>query len=290
MKPSKGKIYLLVAPALVVLAFVGAGPLLYALYLSTHEWSFSGPGAFVGLANFTEILGRPNFWQAASLTGLYVLGTLGIQIPLGLGIALLLVNDIPYKRTVKMLFILPMICSPVIVGVVWRMLYDAEFGMVNYVLSDVLGFVLPQPWLGQTSTALMAIIVANIWYMTPFVVLMLSAGLDALPVEPYESAAIDGASRWQVFWNVTLPALKPVLVVVVLIRFIDSFKSFDILYVMTRGGPGRSTTTLSILSYLEGFKFGNMNNAAVIALFILLVLASVSLLMLLASRRMPAQT
>lgn len=272
-----------------MLALVGVGPLLYALYLSVHAWSFSGPGAFVGLDNFTEVLGRPAFWQAASVTGLYVIGTLGIQIPLGLAIALLLQNDIPFKRTVKVLFVLPMICSPVIVGVVWRMLYDAEFGIVNYLLADVLRLAIPQPWLGQTSTALVSIVVANIWYMTPFVVLMLSAGLNALPAEPYESAAIDGASPWQVFRHITMPALMPVLVVVVLIRFIDSFKSFDILYVMTRGGPGRATTTLSILSYLEGFKFGNMHYAAVIALFILLVLASASLWLVLFSRRMSTE-
>jgi multiple sugar transport system permease protein len=274
----------LLGPAVLVLALVVAFPFLYSLVLSLHNWNLADRKAtwtFVGLENYVAALTRdPFFWSAFKVTAIFLVGAVVTQMLLGLAIALLLNRQFRGQGLVRTIIMLPLMTTPVVVGLIWRFMYNPERGMVNYLLSFV-GIAGPD-WLGRQQTAMAAVILADVWEWTPFVALIVLAALQALPEDPYEAARIDGASGWQSFLYITLPLITPALLVAGLIRLMDAFKTFDLIYVLTLGGPGVSTQVLSLYTYKYGFKFFRMGYASALSyimVFLIVVVANIFIIM-----------
>jgi multiple sugar transport system permease protein len=261
----------MVAPsALVILAF-SVFPLLYSLTLSFLRWDMqSEDHPFVGLANYAAALTDPRVWGALVNTLIVVVGGVGIELVLGLALALLLVDDLRGKRVVIPLLILPVMITPIVVAFTWRMLWDAQYGAINELLAMLLGRPVLVVWLGSRVTALFAILVTEVWQWTPFMFLILLAGLAGISQELYEAAAIDGAGWWRRFRDITLPSLSRVIAVAVLFRALEAFKVFDFVFLLTQGGPGTATETISFYVYQLGFQFFRMGYAAAISYLVLI--------------------
>lgn len=268
---------LLLLPSILLLLAFAMFPMFFSLWLSFNTWNLADRTAtwtFVGLGNFRTILTTdPFFWPSVQVTLVFVGVTVAIQMILGLAIALLLNDEFRGRGAVRTIIILPLMISPVVVGLIWRFMYNTDRGMVNYLLYLV--GLAPVDWLGRQATALPAVMLADIWQWTPFVALILMAALQALPNEPLEAALIDGASRWQLLRYVILPMIRPAVMVALLIRLMDAFKIFDVIYVLTLGGPGVSTQVLGLYTYKWGFKFFQMGYASALSyiLVILLIVA-----------------
>jgi len=225
-------------------------PLLFSLYLGFQGWSpdqalFSGN--FAGLDNYNDLLTDPQFIKSLSVTCIYTVTTVATELAFGLGIALLLDIDLPWIGFFRTALVVPMMITPIVAALCWKLLLDPDHGVINYWIGSHI------VWLGRPDTALISVMVVNLWQNAPFVAVLLLAGLRSLPSEPVEAAAIDGASRVQVFWHITLPLLKPYIVVALLLRTIFEFRAFDNIYVMTSGGPANATMTLSMFTYLASF-------------------------------------
>jgi multiple sugar transport system permease protein len=277
---------LLLLPTVIVLFVLTIYPTIYSFTLSLNEWNMSNRNAvweFVGFGNYAKILQDARFWNSAQVTATYMVVTIGLQLVLGMGIALLLQRQVVAQGLIRTALLLPMMTTPVVVGLIWRFMFNPTQGIVNYLLG-LIGIPGPN-WLGGLQTGLLSVMIADIWEWTPFMVLILLAALQTLPQEPYEAAAIDGASTWQTFLHITLPLLRPTIVVAVLLRAIDSFKTFDLVYVMTNGGPGTSTETLSFYTYKWGFKFFQMGYASALSFVMLIMVIIFANILILATAR-----
>jgi len=251
-------------------------PFFYNVWLSFHEFVPRARALeWVGTENWTKLFADGRMWGALGITLLYTAVCLVVQLVLGLGIALLLDSDDPGFGFLRGVLTLTLVIPPAITGMMFLLLQDAQFGVFTYALKSI-GLLQGQSILGNPSTALVGVMVADIWQWTPFMVLIFLAGLRAMPTEPFESAVIDGASPWQVFRRLTLPMLGKVIAIAVLIRGIDLFRTFDYVYVMTSGGPGTSTYTLSLYAWQQTFSFINWGYGATISLFSLLVILVVA--------------
>jgi len=200
-----------------------------------------------------------------------IIGELSLQFTIGLGLALLFTQEFKGKKTILPLIILPMMVTPVVVGYMGRLIFETRSGPINYLLNTV--GIESLRWHTSSKTALFTVILIDTWQWTPFVMIILLAGLLALPQEPFESAKVDGASGWQIFRYLTLPLLKPVIAVVLIMRTLDIFRVFDVLYVLTMGGPGTSTENINLYSYLVGFRYFNIGYASSIAWFLAIILS-----------------
>ena len=258
------RIFLLfLLPVVAVLFLTTIYPMLYAGWLSFRNYDLAKPfipRVFVGWANYAEILSSGTFLHALVTTLKLMVMTLSVQLVLGVGIALLVTQRLPGMGAARTLLLIPMMISPVIVGLVWLFLYFPELGYLNYFLS--FAGISGVGWITTTNWALWAIAIADIWQWTPFIMMGTAAALHSLSPEPYEAAMIDGNSSWDVFWRVTLPQLKPVLISLMFLRAIDAFKIYDIIFVLTKGGPGDSTEVLSMFIYRESFTFWRMGMGA----------------------------
>ncbi len=210
-------------------------------------------------------------------------GTVAIETLLGLGIALLLNDEFRGRGAVRTIIVFPLMISPVVVGLIWRFMYNTDRGMLNYFL-HLLGIDIVD-WLGRQATALPAVMLADIWEWTPFIALILMAALQALPDEPFEAALIDGANSWQMFRYLTYPMIRPALMVAILIRTMDAFKIFDTIYVLTLGGPGVSTQVIGLYTYKWGFKFFQMGYASALSYLMILMLVIVGNIVVFTMRR-----
>jgi multiple sugar transport system permease protein len=266
---------LFLLPTIVVLFVITLYPMLYAIWLSFRSYDLAKlfvPRVFVGLANYREVLTSQSFFHALLVTFKLMALTLSVQLVLGVGIALLVSQRLPGMAIVRTLLMTPMMIAPVIVGLVWLFIYFPELGYLNYFLGLV--GISPIPWITSTRWALIAIAIADIWQWTPFIMMGVTAALHSLSPEPYEAAKIDGNSRIDVFLRVTLPQLKPVLLSLLFLRAIDAFKIYDIIYVLTKGGPGDSTEVISLYIYRQSFTFWRMGvgaAASFISLFVISV-------------------
>lgn len=239
-----------VLPTFVVMVCVFGLPLVFSFYLSFTGWSLTQAlftGRFVGLANYEDLLTDPGFTGALGITFGYTAATVAAQMILGLGIAMLLNVDLPGMRFFRTALIVPMMITPIVGALCWKLLFDPSHGVFNQWIGQQI------VWLGRPDTALAAIWVVGVWQSTTYVTLILLAGLRSLPSEPLEAASIDGASRMQAFWYVTLPMLRPFLLVALLLRTIFEFRAFDNIYAMTGGGPANATMVLSMYTYLMSF-------------------------------------
>jgi len=239
-----------VLPTFLVMLVVFGLPLLFSLHLSFTGWSLSQElfgGEFVGWANYQDLLEDPVFLGSLGITFGFTAAAVAAQLGLGLAIALLLNVDLPYMRGFRTALIVPMMITPIVGALCWKLLLDPSHGVFNQWIGERI------VWLGMPGTALAAVWLVNVWHSTPYVALILLAGLRSLPSEPREAASIDGASRFQMFRHVTLPLLRPYLLVALLLRTIFEFRAFDNIYAMTGGGPANSTMVLSMFTYLVSF-------------------------------------
>ncbi len=264
---------LLVAPAMIVLLFFGLFPLFYAINMAFHKVdmnSVSGVGAFVGMANFRYALNNQDFWASSGRTLFFAVVSVSIQMLLGISLAFLINSLKWWKGTLRSLFLLPLASAPAAVGMIWRYLYDADFGVYNAALAAA---GLPKvDWLGNPNVALISIIIFDVWQWTPFVMLIALAGLQSLPKEPFEAAALDGASTLMVLRKLTFPLLSPVLTLVFILRSIDAARLYDPIATTTRGGPGSATETVTYYLYRVGLKYFRLDQASAMALIILFVI------------------
>lgn len=268
--------YLLILPSLAVIGPILVYPLIYNVYLSFFEWDLiSFNKYFVGFKNYIDLLNQSRFWTAVKVTGIFTVVSVLLQLAIGLCIALVLNQSIMFRRLMRSLVILPFVISPAVVGLIWRLIWDPDFGPLNTFLRTV-GLEAPG-WIADTSWALFSVIVTEVWLNSPFVGLVLLAGLQVLPRDPHEAAHVDGATRWQVFRYVTLPLMKPIIALVVMIQTVFTLRAFDTIWVLTGGGPANSTLTLSVLVYRNLFRYfdgGAASTVSVVILFVTLVVAS----------------
>jgi multiple sugar transport system permease protein len=227
---------LYIAPAFLVLAIILIYPLGYSFWLSFHEWTLRGFRSgvpWVGLQNFIDLLSNPDFTSSLRVTFTFMAGAITLEFVFGMGLALLLDRDLFGKGLIRSMILLPMMCTNVVIGLTFRLLLNYQFGIVNFYL-NLIG--LPSvEWLSKPALALPSVIIVDVWNTTSFVALMLLAGLQSLPDEPFEAARIDGASGWQTFRYLTLPLLRPTILVALLWRLIDTFRIFDVIYLLTAG-------------------------------------------------------
>jgi multiple sugar transport system permease protein len=251
-------------------------PTIYALQLSLKKWNLteSTIQEFVWFSNYLTILGEPRFLYALGRTMAFVVVGTGLSIVIGLLLAILLNRNLKGKGIIRTCLIVPMVMTPVVVGLTWRFMYNTELGMINYFLG-LLGFS-KYPFLGRIGTALPAIIVTDIWQYSPFATLILLAGLESLSPAPFEAADIDGASGWQKFRFITLPLMRGPILVAVLFRVMLSFSAFDTIFVMTGGGPGRSSETLIMYVYRLAFEHWHMGRASAVGIIMLVLLILIS--------------
>ncbi len=246
--------WLLITPSLVVLAVITLVPVVYTFLASFTGFDLIKPGSFTytGLSNYRQLTREPLFWNSLLVQVKLTLGGVGLQMLLGVGLALLLSGDSLLARALRACFLLPIVVPPVIAGLMWRVLFTPTISPLNYYLSF---FGLNPEWLGKPGLAVIALIVADTWQFMPFVFLIVLASLQALPEEVLEAADIDGASRWQRVAHVVLPLIRPTLIVVLLFRLIDSVKAFALIFIMTSGGPAGATLATNYYAYLQSFMY-----------------------------------
>lgn len=266
-------IWLYPAPALLILLCLFAVPIVYTVYLSFHYWTLSPttPPLWIGVENYIELFKTERFWAAVQHTFYFTTLSLTIQIPLALGIALLLNKNFRGRGLIRTIFLFPMMATPVSAMIGWRLMLDPNSGIIGLLVP--LGF--PRvALLGSEVWAIPTFVLADTWRWTPFVTLILLSGLSSLPEEPYEAAVMDGASGWQLFRYITLPLLRPTILVAVIFRVIDSLKVFDTIFVLSGvGGGTRSfTETLNIYAYSESFEYFHTGYAsALLVVFFFIV-------------------
>lgn len=249
--------YLIILPSVVILLCVIFYPIIYTFYLSFHKMFLTQPGKvpFIGLKNYIDFFHSSFFWNAILRTAYFAFLSVGMELILGLGIALLLNQNLVGSKFLKVTIMIPWAIPTVVIGIMWKWIYDANYGALNGLLFS-LGIISKyQAWLARPYTAMNLVIIADVWHMTPFVVLIFLASLAVLPKALYEAAEIDGASAWQCFKRITLPLLTPAILIVLVSRTVEAFKVFDIIYVMTSGGPANGTQVINYYTYLETFGY-----------------------------------
>jgi len=268
-------------PLIAILVVFALYPFFYNIWLSAHEFIPRRRALeFVGFGNWLKLFADPRMWNALWVTLFYTGVCLAIEVILGMVIALLIDSDDPGFGILRGLLTLTLVIPPAITGMMFLLMEDAQFGLIAAILSDI-GLIAPQTAiLAEPSLALWGVVLADVWQWTPFMVLIFVAGLRALPTDPYESAMIDGASVWQIFCRITLPMMGKVIAIAVLIRGIDLFRMFDYVFVMTSGGPGTATYTLSLYAWQQTFSFVKWGYGATISLFALFIVLLVANLFL----------
>lgn len=277
----KRALIILLTPAVLSLIILTIYPLIAGLRLSLVDYdllSTRATGEWNWFRNYRSLLDDKQFWGAMRVTLEYTVAAVTLELLIGFGLALLLSQPIPGRSIARTAVVSAMVITPVIVGTAWRLMYNPSWGLVGYFLSLV--GIDSQPFLAQSSTVIPALVVVDVWQWSPFVMLILLAGLQALPVEIYEAARVDGASGLQTFRYLTLPLLKPAIAVALLIRTMDCFRTFDVIYAMTGGGPGTASQNLNIFAYYEGLEFFHIAYASAIAVLTLVLITVVCMLML----------
>lgn len=263
--------FLLIAPTVAVLLALSIYPLIYAIKVSFQVGG--GSAARWSFDNFTRLASDSFFLAALGHTFVYAAVALTFEFLIGLGLALLLDRPLRGRGLFRALLLIPMMLPPVVVGVVWRLMFNPSFGAINGTLQSAGVPTDNLTWTATPTLALASVIAVDVWQWTPFVFLVLLAGLQAIPQEPYEAAMIDGSSPWQTFRHVTLPLLKPAILIALLLRTMDLLRVFDQIFILTEGGPGFATETVSLYIYRTAFRFSDFGYAAAMS-FVLLALTN----------------
>ena len=287
----RGISVLMLAPAVLVLLAINVYPILYTMYLSLFQYDASIPNAvpvFTGFENYRKLLSDANFISSARLTLTFVAMAVSVELVVGILIGLMISGRNPLIRAVRVALLLPFIMAPVAAGVLWRTLFNVSWGPIDWFIQH-LGLP-PQQFLASPSQALMAVTAVEIWQQLPPVAFVVAAGYSSLPQDVYLAAAVDGASVWQTFWRITLPLLRPVILVILLLRTMDAFKVYDIIATLTQGGPASQTKLVSYLIWESGVRFLDMGRASAMSCIFLIAVFLISLLFIRALTWARAQT
>jgi multiple sugar transport system permease protein len=264
-------------PAIAFVAILMVFPVIYTLALSFTNWNLTSglPAAFVGWNSYTGVLTEPRFLSALGRTIAFTAFAVAIEGVFGVAIALILNNAFAGRNIAKLLLLLPLVATPVAVGIVFNLFFDPTIGLLNFVLHS-LGLP-PGTWVSHQRTVLASLVLVDVWQWTPMITLIVLAGLAALPEELFEAARVDGASVWQIIRYVTIPMVRPVILTALILRLIDALKTFDIIFAMTGGGPGYASETLNIMGFKYSFEYFRMGQSAVILVVLFLVVYACSL-------------
>lgn len=269
--------YLFPLPAVIFVVILMVFPVGYTFFLSFTDWSLTSgrPLSVVGMKSYLQVLSEPRFLEALGRTFYFTFGSVIVEMVLGTVLALALNRTFKGKGVVKTLLLLPLVATPVAIGIVWNLFYDPTIGILNYVLSVL---KLPQSgWVSDAKTVMPSLIIVDIWQWTPMITIIVLAGLAGLSSEPYESAMVDGANGRQVLFLITLPMLMPTILTAVILRAIDALKTYDIIYSMTGGGPGYASENLNVLAFKYSFEYFRMGQSAVMLVFLFLIVLLFSL-------------
>ena len=282
--------WIFLLPTMCFLGITAFLPLMYSVYLSFFKMKINLPNAakqFIFFDNYIRIFSDKALWVSAGNTLVFAVFSVALEVALGLFLAMVFCSDRLWARICISILLIPMIMAPVAIGTLWRMMLDSSTGIINYFLS-FLG-VPSITWLSSTKTAMLSVILVNVWQLTPWVTIICAAGLKSLPSDCLEAATVDGAGNGQIFQKIVLPLMSPVLTVVVMLRFVDAFKVFDTIYVMTNGGPGSATEMLPNYIYKQGLKFFDAGYSASLAILFVAVMTLVTLLFLKIREKLEAQ-
>lgn len=263
-------------PAVLFVVIMMVFPVFYTLSLSFTNWNLTSglPMRFVGFKTYAAVLAEPRFWFALGRTFYFTAIAVAVETVLGIVWALILNREFLGRGVVKLLLLLPMVATPVAIGIAWTLFYEPTIGLANWALRE-LG--LPAlNWIADKDLVLPSLAIVDIWQWTPMMTLIVLAGLAGISSEPYESARVDGANSWQIFWRITLPMVTPVILTGLILRSIDALKTYDIIYAMTNGGPGFASETLNIYAYNLSFNYFRLGNASVTLVFLFVVVLSIS--------------
>ncbi len=267
---------LLVAPSIFLMLLVGVFPLLYLIMVSFQGITMTENNTdFVGLQNYAYLAKDKRMWQALGHTIIFLLIALPIELILGLAMAQLFLDKLPGRQIFIALLVLPVVISPIVAGATWSLMLDNRFGPINQIIGWIAGKEMALLWTFNPNLVYPAILVAEIWQWTPFMFLLLLAALANVDKSQLEAAAIDGAGYWRTFRKIVLPAIWPVMAIALLIRALDLFRLFDIVWALTQGGPGTMTETISMFTYVQGFRQFETSYTAAVALLIIVLLSAV---------------
>jgi len=271
-------VLLLLGPCVAYLIVFSIFPLVYSLGVSFTEYdSRAADFSWIGLGNYRELFGSEEFWEATKNTAIFTFGAVAIQVVLGTALALFFNQRLRGAGLVRGLLILPMLLTPVVVGLMWRALLNPDWGALDWLVGKV-GFD-NVGWLSDPGTAIRTLILVDVWQWTPFVFIVVFARLQALPQEVFEAGATDGASWFQRLRYLTLPLLMPAIIFAAVFRAIDAFRTFDLVYGLTNGGPGQSTSTLSFEAFQAGFSFFRYGYASAVS-YVMVIAAAIGMTIL----------
>ena len=269
----------LLAPTMVIMTVVGFFPLVQSLYTSFTAFRPSDPDkfqGFVGFANYWQAINDGQFLHSIMLTLIFTALSVSISLVFAILLGLLFNQRLPGFTILRTIIIIPMLITPIAVAITWRIMMMPDLGVLNYLLEFL--HIPPQPWAGSKFSAMASLLLVDIWQWTPFMFLIIFAGLSALPRSPFEAAEIDGASPWQTFFSITLPMLKPVIVIATLLRIVDAMRTYDTVYIITRGGPDFATDLPSVFLGRVNFRFFNLGYGAALSWLTLIVILTVVLI------------
>lgn len=272
--------YLFIWPAFLVVLTMAIFPLIYSLSISFMHYRLIPPLPirFIGFDNYTKLLGQPRFWSVIYTTSVIVVISVSLQYVIGFAVATALHAKLRGAGVLRVLLLMPMLIAPVAVALIARMILNPVIGPLDQFLTM---FGLPDlPFLADKNWAMGSIIAVEVWQWTPFVILLMLAGLQTLPRDVYEAAALENASKWRQFWDITVPMLLPISVAIIFIRIIESFKIMDTVFVMTGGGPGIATETLTLFAYQEGFKKFNLGYTSALSFLFLIFIIVIGVIFL----------
>ncbi len=277
----RGFRYQLIAPSIFVLLLIGIFPLIYVLVVSFQGITMiSNDTSFHGLANYSAMFSDTRLWEALLHTLIFTAIALPLELILGLLMAQLFIDHLPGRQIFVALLVLPVVIAPIVSGATWSLMFDNRFGPINQIIGWFAGEEVTLLWTISPDLVYPAILAAEVWQWTPFMFLLLLAALSAVDKSQLEAASIDGASYWRIFFRIVLPAIWPVMAVAILIRGLDLFRLFDIVWALTKGGPGTMTETISIFTYVKGFQQFETSYTAAVALLIIIMLSVVVIMAL----------
>ncbi len=262
---------ILVAPSVLILLVTTIYPTAYMFFVSFHRWSIipTIPRRFLGLGQYITMFKSNDFYKTLMITFIFILVVVLFELLIGLGLSLLIAKS--KVRWLRVVFFMPAVIASVVVGLIWKLMLSYDLGIINYLIKSI--GLAGVNWLGAPVNALISVMLVDVWQWTPFAMLIILAGLESLPAEPIEAAQVDGASRFQVFKYILFPLLTPILTIVIMFRALDAFKTYDIIYMITRGGPANATDVLSYNIWRKAFFENNMGYAAALSV-VMIILAT----------------
>jgi multiple sugar transport system permease protein len=270
-------------PAVLAIVVLIVAPVVSNFVLSLYDYFVGGRPVYIGLENYQRAFGDARVWNGVRNTFYFTFTAVPLQLVLGIAIAALFNRDFPGKGLARTVILLPMVATPVAIALIWALMFNPSLGVLNYFLES-LG--LPRSlWVAQSNLAIPSLVLVDTWQWSPMIALILLAAMQSVPAEHYEAARIDGASGWQSFWHITIPSIRSAIVVALILRAVDALKTFDIIYVITEGGPGIASETLNVLAFKTGFQFFHAGYAATLLIFLMFTVLGIAILLNVIRRR-----